>query len=40
MYQQDGDYIKDIDINDFRTKYMVTKGPFQRKVNSTFCSIH
>ncbi|KAF1960181.1 hypothetical protein CC80DRAFT_287458 [Byssothecium circinans] len=31
-YQQDGDYIKDIEINDLRNRYTLTKGAVQKKV--------
>lgn len=33
-YQQDGDYIKDIEINDLRNRYTLTKGAVQKRVNS------
>jgi hypothetical protein len=33
MYQQDGDYIKDIEINDLRNRYTLTKGATQKRVN-------
>jgi hypothetical protein len=33
MYIADGDYIKDIEINDLRNKYMLTKGSTQKMVN-------
>jgi hypothetical protein len=36
MYQQDGDYIKDIEINDLRNRYTLTKGAVQKRVIS-FC---
>lgn len=36
-YQQDGDYIKDIEINDLRNRYTLTKGPVQKRVNKNFC---
>jgi len=35
-YQQDGDFIKDIEINDLRNRYTLTKGATQKKVTS-FC---
>lgn len=35
-YQQDGDYIQDIEINDLRNRYTLTKGAVQKKVN---CSV-
>ena len=36
-YQQDGDYIKDIEINDLRNRYTLTKGATQKRVNNNFC---
>ncbi|PSN63871.1 hypothetical protein BS50DRAFT_91580 [Corynespora cassiicola Philippines] len=33
IYQQDGDYIKDIDINDHRNRYLLTKGHIQKRIN-------
>ena len=39
MYQQDGDYIKDIEINDLRNRYTLTKGATQKRVNNTFCCL-
>ena len=33
MYIADGDYIKDIEVNDLRNKYTLTKGPTQKLVN-------
>ena len=36
-YQQDGDYIKDIEINDLRNRYTLTKGAVQKKVYLNFC---
>jgi hypothetical protein len=33
-YQQDGDFIKDIEINDLRNRYTLTKGATQKKVTS------
>ena len=36
IYQQDGDYIKDIEMNDLRNRYLLTKGATQKMVNS-FC---
>ena len=33
MYIADGDYIKDIEINDLRNKYTLTKGATQKMVN-------
>jgi hypothetical protein len=37
-YQQDGDYIKDIEINDLRNRYTLTKGAVQKRVNN-FCRL-
>lgn len=33
IYQQDGDYIKDIEVNDLRNRYTLTKGSTQKLVN-------
>lgn len=35
IYQQDGDYIKDIEVNDLRNRYTLTKGSTQKMVNTT-----
>jgi len=35
VYQQDGDYIKDIEVNDLRNRYTLTKGSTQKMVNIT-----
>ncbi|KAL6707215.1 aconitate hydratase [Coniothyrium glycines] len=32
VYQQDGDYIKDIEINDLRNRYTLTKGATQKRI--------
>ncbi|KAG7004589.1 hypothetical protein G7Y79_00024g055390 [Physcia stellaris] len=32
MYIADGDYIKDIEVNDLRNKYTLTKGPTQKLI--------
>lgn len=32
MYQQDGDFKKDIEINDYRNRYTITKGATQKQV--------
>ncbi|KAF2086164.1 hypothetical protein K490DRAFT_67084 [Saccharata proteae CBS 121410] len=32
VYQQDGDYIKDIEVNDLRNRYMLTKGSTQKMI--------
>jgi hypothetical protein len=36
IYTQDGDYIKDIEINDLRNRYTLTKGATQKLVNIHF----
>lgn len=33
IYQQDGDYIKDIEVNDLKNRYTLTKGSTQKMVN-------
>lgn len=33
IYVSDGDYIKDIEVNDLRNRYVVTKGATQQMVN-------
>jgi len=33
IYVADGDYIKDIEVNDLRNRYLVTKGSTQKMVN-------
>jgi hypothetical protein len=33
MYIADGDYIKDIEVNDLRNRYLLTKGATQKMVN-------
>lgn len=35
VYEQDGDYIKDIEVNDLRNRYTLTKGSTQKMVNTT-----
>lgn len=35
VYQQDGDYIKDIEVNDLRNRYTLTKGSTQKMVNTS-----
>lgn len=32
MYIADGDYIKDIEVNDLRNRYTLTKGATQKMV--------
>ncbi|KAF2153022.1 hypothetical protein K461DRAFT_133089 [Myriangium duriaei CBS 260.36] len=34
IYEQDGDFIKDIEVNDLRNRYTLTKGAFQKEVNT------
>lgn len=36
IYQQDGDYIKDIEVNDLRNRYTLTKGSTQKMVTIPF----
>ncbi|KAI8630719.1 KH domain protein [Xylariaceae sp. FL1651] len=43
VYVSDGDYIKDIEVNDLRNRYLLTKGSTQKMVNNTlgqFLLIH
>ncbi len=35
VYSQDGDYIKDIEVNDLRNRYTLTKGATQKMVNTS-----
>lgn len=35
IYVSDGDYIKDIEVNDLRNRYVVTKGSTQKMVNKS-----
>jgi hypothetical protein len=37
VYTQDGDFIKDIEVNDLRNRYTLTKGATQKMVNYTLC---
>lgn len=39
IYQQDGDYIKDIEVNDLRNRYTLTKGSTQKMVNIHSCTL-
>lgn len=39
MYIADGDYIKDIEVNDLRNRYTLTKGSTQKMVNTLLWSI-
>lgn len=34
IYTQDGDYIRDIEVNDLRNRYTLTKGSTQKMVNT------
>ncbi len=34
VYVADGDYIKDIEVNDLRNRYTLTKGSTQKMVNT------
>ncbi|KAK1021316.1 hypothetical protein LTR33_018493 [Friedmanniomyces endolithicus] len=36
IYTQDGDYIKDVEINDLRNRYTLTKGSTQKMVTTLF----
>lgn len=38
VYIADGDYIKDIDVNDLRNRYALTRGSTQRMVNKLLLS--
>jgi hypothetical protein len=40
IYQQDGDYIKDIEVNDLRNRYTLTKGSTQKMVNTHSLHVH
>ena len=40
IYQQDGDYIKDIEVNDLRNRYTLTKGSTQKMVITHSSLIH
>lgn len=35
MYVADGDYIQDIEVNDLRNRYLLTKGSTQKMLAST-----
>jgi hypothetical protein len=39
IYQQDGDFIKDIEVNDLRNRYTLTKGSTQKMVNIHSCTV-
>lgn len=34
MYVADGDYMQDIEVNDLRNRYLLTKGSTQKMVNT------
>lgn len=36
IYIADGDYIKDIEVNDLRNRYTLTKGSTQKMVNTPY----
>jgi hypothetical protein len=38
MYIADGDYIKDIEVNDLRNRYTLTKGATQKMVKLVLSS--
>lgn len=43
IYEQDGDFIKDIEVNDLRNRYTLTKGATQKMVNMSLpqcCRCH
>jgi hypothetical protein len=40
VYTQDGDFIKDIEVNDLRNRYTLTKGATQKMVNKHFVMTH
>jgi hypothetical protein len=40
VYIADGDYIKDIEVNDLRNRYTLTKGSTQKMVNIPTIYIH
>lgn len=39
MYIADGDYIRDIEVNDLRNRYTLTKGSTQKMVNTPHVAI-
>jgi len=39
MYISDGDFIKDIEVNDLRNRYLITKGSTQKMVNDSLCCL-
>ena len=40
IYIADGDYIKDIEVNDLRNRYTLTKGSTQKMVNILLSCLH
>lgn len=40
MYIADGDYIRDIEVNDLRNRYTLTKGSTQKMVNTPCVTFH
>jgi len=40
IYIADGDYIKDIEVNDLRNRYTLTKGSTQKMVNTPCVKLH
>lgn len=36
VYIADGDYVKDIEVNDLRNRYTLTKSSTQKTVNKSF----
>ena len=40
MYIADGDYIRDIEVNDLRNRYTLTKGSTQKMVNTPCVIFH
>jgi hypothetical protein len=40
MYIADGDYIRDIEVNDLRNRYTLTKGSTQKMVNTPCVKFH
>lgn len=39
VYVADGDFIKDIEVNDLRNRYLLTKGSTQKMVNNSLCCL-
>lgn len=40
VYIADGDYIKDIEVNDLRNRYLLTKGSTQKMVNKPLVNFY